>query len=351
MKIKNFRFFALIALIALMASLMFPSIAWADDGTAPSPAVPATGASSSTGINPASTDAPAAQPAATQAPVSAPSTDVSAAQPAATQAPVSVPSTDVPATQPAATQAPVDASSTDIATQPAATQAPSTDLSGDKATASSNEAGAVAALANSSSVLTDQNGNTIPLASAQAAAILGQSAPDPVVCPAGSKNASAPGCVPGYTKISDAIAAASAGSVIFVGSGTYKEQISIDKSLDLIGDGSATTIIQAPAALTSDAEGYKSLIEITGAATVVDISGFTITGQGPLAAVASTMAFMCAAVPPPISAITLLRISAINRLAVVRMALPFVLARKHSVRLERQRLRTIPLAIIKRAAS
>ncbi len=279
---KSFRLFTSIVLITLLISLMFPAVARADDGTAPSPEVPATEASSSqAGTESASTNVPAAQVASTQAPpANAPSTDVSATQPAATQAPVSASSTDVSATQPAATQAPASTTSTDVsATQPAATQTPSTDVS--DGTAGANEASAVAALADTGSVLTDQNGNLIPLASAQAAEILGQSQPDPVVCPAGSTSASAAGCKPGYTTITSAIAAASAGSVIFVESGTYTEQVMINESLTLIGAGSSSTIIQAPSTLASDPDGNQDLVLIEGPTTVANISGFTITGPGP----------------------------------------------------------------------
>jgi nitrous oxidase accessory protein NosD len=296
---KNFRLFTSIALITLMVSLMFPAVARADDGTAPPTAVPAVITSSSgAATDPASPDVPATQVAQTQL-AGVPSTDVAATQPAATQAPATVTSadnatqpaatqalvgaasTDTSVTQPAATPIPDIVTSTDLATQPAAAQTPSTAESDSTVTADATESSAVAALADSGSVLTDQNGNSIPLASAQAAEILGQSLPDPVVCPAGSANASAPGCVSGYTKISDAIAAASAGSVIFVESGTYTEQVVINKSLTLTGAGSASTFIQAPATLTSDADGNKDLIDITGALTIANISGFTISGPGP----------------------------------------------------------------------
>ena len=85
----------------------------------------------------------------------------------------------------------------------------------------------------------------------------------------------------GYTKISDAIAAASAGSVIFVESGTYTEQVKIDESLTLIGAGSASTIIQAPSTWVLDPDGNEDLVLIEGSGTVANISGFTIEGPGP----------------------------------------------------------------------
>src|SRR5271157_369458 len=368
---KNFRLFTSIALITLMVSLMFPAVARADDGTAPPPAVPAIGTSSSgAATNPDSTDvaatqaaagasstnAPATQSAATQAPasvsstdvsstqsaatqapdgtsstdgsatqpaatqapaivtsaddstqpattqapvsitstdtsatqpattqalVSTTSTDVSATQPAATQAPVSTTSTDTSATQPAATPVPNTVTSTDVATQPAVTQTPSTPVSNSAVTTDATETSTVAALADSGSVLTDQNGNPIPLASAQAAEILGQTLPDPTVCPAGSTTVTA-SCDPiHYTSITAAITAAAPGSVIFVQSGTYTEQVVINESLTLIGAGSTSTVIQAPSTpLALDPDGNQDLVLIEGSGTVANISGFTITGPG-----------------------------------------------------------------------
>lgn len=140
-------------------------------------------------------------------------------------------------------------------------------------------ASAAAALSNSGSVLSE-SGQAIPLGSVIAAQILSQPLPDPVVCPAGSANASAPGCVSGYTTISSAITAASAGSVIFVQSGTYTEQVVIDKSLTLMGAGSASTTIKAPSTLVPDLDGNLDLVVVEGSSTVANISGFTITGPG-----------------------------------------------------------------------
>ena len=103
------------------------------------------------------------------------STEVASTDAAATQPSVEASSTDVSATQPAALQASTNASSTDVATQPTEAQTPSPEFTS-QATADATES-AVAALANSGSVLTDQNGNAIPLASQQAADILGTGDP------------------------------------------------------------------------------------------------------------------------------------------------------------------------------
>jgi nitrous oxidase accessory protein NosD len=99
-----------------------------------------------------------------------------------------------------------------------------------------------------------------------------------------------PGGTAGCQKtISAAVAAASAGDVIYVARGTYKENVIITKSLSLKGESERTTII--------DAHGLPNGIFINGIATApspgvndVTISGFTVTGanfEGILAASAS----------------------------------------------------------------
>ncbi len=314
---KNFRLFTSIALITLMVSLMFPAVARADDGTAPPTVVPAVGTSSSgAATDPASTDVPATQVAQTQ-PAGAPSTDVAAIQPAATQAPAIATSADN-ATQPAATQAPVSAASTDTATQPAATQAPtsasstdvaahsvsttSTDItvtqaaatpapttatstavatqptetqtpspeSTSQATANATEA-AVAALANSGSVLTDQNGNAIPLASQQAADILGTG--DPYIIRGGTTYH--------FSSIQAAINFANPGEEIYVEPGTYTEQLQIQENLTIQGTAPGV-IVQAPSSLplsfTTSAE-HHPIIYVHDA-NDVSLIGLTVDGMG-----------------------------------------------------------------------
>jgi len=82
----------------------------------------------------------------------------------------------------------------------------------------------------------------------------------------------AAGCV---TTIGAAVAASSPGDVIQVAAGTYKEDVSISKTLSLIGAGSASTII--------DATGLSNGINIDGSAAAplsgvsgVVVSGFTV---------------------------------------------------------------------------
>lgn len=81
------------------------------------------------------------------------------------------------------------------------------------------------------------------------------------------------------TTIQAAMNAATSGDIITVASGTYTEQIVVNKNLTLTGAGSATTIVQAPSVLTPDPDGANTLILFTGAITA-QLSGFTV--QGPV---------------------------------------------------------------------
>ena len=79
----------------------------------------------------------------------------------------------------------------------------------------------------------------------------------------------ASGC---QTTIGAAVAAASSGDTIQVGAGTYKEDVTINKTLALIGAGSATTII--------DATGLANGINIDGSASAPNsgVSGVVVSG-------------------------------------------------------------------------
>ncbi len=74
------------------------------------------------------------------------------------------------------------------------------------------------------------------------------------------------------TTISAAVSAAAAGDTIQVAAGTYKEAVTINKTLSLIGAGSATTII--------DATGLGNGIDIDGsaAAPASGVSGVVVSG-------------------------------------------------------------------------
>jgi parallel beta-helix repeat protein len=94
------------------------------------------------------------------------------------------------------------------------------------------------------------------------AAGLSQSAPAATLCVG-----SATGC---KATIAAAITAAAAGDTIQVGAGTYKEVVTITKSLSLIGAGSATTII--------DATGLATGVSVDGTASTTPISGIVVSG-------------------------------------------------------------------------
>jgi parallel beta-helix repeat protein len=76
---------------------------------------------------------------------------------------------------------------------------------------------------------------------------------------------------PQYPTIQAGVNAANPGDTILVSSGTYKENVIITKSLNLVGAGSGTTII--------DAQARGPGINVTGLAGVL-ISGFAITDTG-----------------------------------------------------------------------
>ncbi len=92
---------------------------------------------------------------------------------------------------------------------------------------------------------------------------------------------------PSFSTIQPAVSAASPSSIIFVCPGTYQEQLTIGKSLTLIGSGPSETTILAPSSLTADSFGLQNIVEITGPATQVTLTGFTISGPGPAGVVCS----------------------------------------------------------------
>jgi len=67
------------------------------------------------------------------------------------------------------------------------------------------------------------------------------------------------------------------GDTVNVASGTYAEQVSIPKSLTVIGAGKTTTFIQAPPSLPA----AGTIVTVQGAGVGVEMSGFTVRGPGP----------------------------------------------------------------------
>jgi parallel beta-helix repeat protein len=86
------------------------------------------------------------------------------------------------------------------------------------------------------------------------------------------------GSVPGsFSSIQVAVNAAAPGDTILVDPGTYTEQVTINKSLTLQGNGPGA-IIQAPSTLMTDAFGQNALVEVNNSAAVVNINNLTIQG-------------------------------------------------------------------------
>jgi hypothetical protein len=82
-----------------------------------------------------------------------------------------------------------------------------------------------------------------------------------------------------YPTIQSAVDAAQPGDTIAVRPGTYRQQISIDKNLTIIGSGSGSTTIGAPRTLVDGEDGTTSIVEIRGGASVA-LSRLTVSGPG-----------------------------------------------------------------------
>ncbi|MCG3118127.1 MAG: hypothetical protein ALAOOOJD_00266 [bacterium] len=68
---------------------------------------------------------------------------------------------------------------------------------------------------------------------------------------------------------------------VHVASGTYTEQVTVTKSLNLIGAGAVTTTIKAPSTIPVASNPASTVIDINGSGVTVDIGGFTVSGPGP----------------------------------------------------------------------
>jgi hypothetical protein len=107
--------------------------------------------------------------------------------------------------------------------------------------------------------------------------------------PTGSGHSGGSCSSPGFNTIQSAISEAPARSTILVCPGVYREQLTISKSLTLIGAGASQTIVREPSSLADDAFGLQNIVDITGPATNVTLAGFTISGPGPLGVVCSVV--------------------------------------------------------------
>ncbi len=146
----------------------------------------------------------------------------------------------------------------------------------------------VEALSEADAVLITDAGEPLPLVTEQAAEVIEGSDPyffNGVEWVGYSASGICPAivtvCNTSSTPFQAAINAASAGSTIYVEAGTYTEQLIIDHSLIIVGNDSLNTFINAPTVLNAGASGERSIITITGATTLVELSGFTVQGPGP----------------------------------------------------------------------
>ena len=78
-----------------------------------------------------------------------------------------------------------------------------------------------------------------------------------------------------YPTIQSAIDAANPCDTILVAPGTYFEQLTIDKSISIVGAGAGATVLESPATLLPDAYGNPWTIELGNAATAT-LTGFTL---------------------------------------------------------------------------
>ncbi|MCG3155912.1 MAG: hypothetical protein DKINENOH_02520 [bacterium] len=80
-------------------------------------------------------------------------------------------------------------------------------------------------------------------------------------------------------RIQEGVNAATA--TVNVISGTYVEQVTITKSLHLLGAGAATTTIKAPATIPVASNPASTVIDVNGAGVNAEINGFAVSGPGP----------------------------------------------------------------------
>jgi hypothetical protein len=100
----------------------------------------------------------------------------------------------------------------------------------------------------------------------------------PTLTPARKANAASQITVPtDYPTIQAAIDASTSGDTIKVLRGTYIEQLTISKSLTLVGSGARITTIKAPTTLQPGITGNPNIVQVSDGSTVT-MKGFTVRG-------------------------------------------------------------------------
>jgi parallel beta-helix repeat protein len=188
-----------------------------------------------------------------------------------------------------ATDTPADSiTSTDVPTETTTAEVSATE----NADADTTVQQAVAAIANSDSVLLDADGNPMPMATQATADALANG--DPWFDASGGVIVGyvASGACPAFVTechvVSNPIQssiddARSTDNTIHIEAGIFNEQITINKSVSLVGSGTNSTTIQAPGTLATDPLGRQSIITVSGAGVVANISNLTVAGPGPSA--------------------------------------------------------------------
>jgi hypothetical protein len=84
-----------------------------------------------------------------------------------------------------------------------------------------------------------------------------------------------------FTTITLGVSAVVPGGTVYVAAGTYTEQVTINKSLHLIGSGIGSSIIQAPGTLPASSDPASAIVIVSGSGVNAELTGFTVTGPGP----------------------------------------------------------------------
>ena len=86
-----------------------------------------------------------------------------------------------------------------------------------------------------------------------------------------------------FATIQNGVDAVAPDGTVHVAAGTYSEQVTVAKSLHLLGAGTASSIIQAPGTLPDASQQGSAIIIVSGSGVNAELTGFTVTGPGPSA--------------------------------------------------------------------